>query len=301
MSKEKHAGWRAFTAWVNGEREERTTDLFTLKSRPQRVRRRTLPEQQQQREKKEMRRFWGVYPVVCILLALFLAGVLLRTVIAMPPFGGSDNPANNEVPRRYIEWAQEETGAKNAVAGMMVHYRGFDTFGAVCILYLAGASVFMLLLRDKNNFSKKDLERYRREERWARREPDIVLQKAAALLIPVTVLFAAALLLGGHLSPGGGISGGAVLGGGLILYSNAFGAEALGRFFNRKVYHAVHLSGLLLCAALFGYYVFCGANGVESHLPLAFGGLILPINVAVGLVVACTIYGFYAMFTKEEL
>lgn len=298
MSKRNH-GWRAFASWVNGDREERPTDLFTLKNRPQRVWRRALPDQRQQ--KKEMRSFLDVYPVVCVLLSLFLVGVLLCTVIAMPPFGKASNPTNNEVPRRYIERVEEETGAKNAVSGMILNYRGFDTFGESCVLYLAVTSVFMLLLRDKNNFSKKDLEQYRREERWAQREPDVVLQKAAAVLTPFTFLFAACMLLGGHLSPGGGFAGGAILGGGLILYNNAFGTEKLGRFFNRRVYDAVRLSGLLLYAVLFAYYIFCGANGLDNHIPLTVGGLILPIDVAVGLVVACTMYGFYAMFTKEEL
>lgn len=299
MNHEKKRGWRAFAAWVNGDREERPTDLFTLKRRTQRVWRRTLPDQRQQ--KKEMRSFLDVYPVVCVLLALFLVGVLLCAVLAMPPFGYPSNPTNNEVPRRYLEKSEEETGAKNAVSGMILNYRGFDTFGESCVLYLAVTSVFMLLLRDRNNFSKKDLEQYRREEEWARREPDVVLQKAAVLLTPFTFLFAAYMLLGGHLSPGGGFAGGAILGGGLILYNNAFGAEALGRFFNRRVYDAVRLCGLLLYAAVFAYYIFCGANGLDNHIPLAVGGLILPIDVAVGLVVACTMYGFYAMFTKEEL
>lgn len=291
--------WEIFAAWVNGDWEEKTGDLFTLKAKPQRVWRRSLPDQRQQ--KKEMRSFLDAYPVVCVLLAMALTGVLLATVLAMPPFGDPDNPTNNEVPRRYIEKTEEETGSKNVVSGMILNYRGFDTFGESCVLYLAVSSVFMLLLRDKNNFTQKDLEQYRREERWAQREPDVILQKAAALLVPFALLFGACMLLGGHISPGGGFAGGAVLGGGLILYSSAFGAEKLRRFFPRRVYDAVRVSGLMLYAILFAYYIFTGANGLPNHIPLSIGGLILPIDVAVGLVVACTMYGFYAMFTKEEL
>ena len=109
------------------------------------------------------------------------------------------------------------------------------------------------------------------------------------------------MLLGGHHSPGGGFAGGAVLGGGLILYAAAFGHAAIRRFFSSKVYSAVRLCGLMLYAVLFAYYIFTGANGLDNHIPVAWGGLILPIDIAVGLVVASTMYGFYAMFTKGEL
>ena len=127
------------------------------------------------------------------------------------------------------------------------------------------------------------------------------MQEAARLLSPFILLFGAYMLLGGHHSPGGGFSGGAVLGGALILYASAFGQDAIRRFFNEKVYNTVRVIGLMLYAVLFGYYIFTGANGLENHIPLDYGGLILPIDIAVGLVVACTMYGFYAMFTRGEL
>ncbi|MCX4316273.1 MAG: hypothetical protein OSJ52_06505, partial [Lachnospiraceae bacterium] len=47
-----------------------------------------------------------------------------------------------------------------------------------------------------------------------------------------------------------------------------------------------------------------GANHLESFIPkgtpgaILSSGLILPLNICVGMVVACTMYGFYAVFRK---
>ena len=52
------------------------------------------------------------------------------------------------------------------------------------------------------------------------------------------------------------------------------------------------------------YSFFTGANHLESFIPkgtpgnILSSGLILPLNIAVGMVVACTMYGFYVMFRK---
>ena len=42
---------------------------------------------------------------------------------------------------------------------------------------------------------------------------------------------------------------------------------------------------------------FLGANGLPNYLV----GMSLLIDLAVGLVVACTVYGFYALFARGEL
>ncbi|MBR6397187.1 MAG: hypothetical protein IKS09_09530, partial [Lachnospiraceae bacterium] len=52
------------------------------------------------------------------------------------------------------------------------------------------------------------------------------------------------------------------------------------------------------------YSFYTGANHLESFIPkgtpgnILSSGLILPLNIAVGMVVACTMYGFYVMFRK---
>ena len=82
-----------------------------------------------------------------------------------------------------------------------------------------------------------------------------------------------------------------------ILFSAAFGVQRTQRFMNRRTYSVVRTFGLMLYAVLYGIYIFIGANGLPNHL----AGMILLIDLAVGLVVACTMYGFYALFSRGEI
>ena len=56
-----------------------------------------------------------------------------------------------------------------------------------------------------------------------------------------------------------------------------------------------------------GYVFFTGANGMENHIPrgtpgaILSGGLILPLDIAVGLVVAVTMFGFYSLFRRGSI
>ena len=135
-------------------------------------------------------------------------------------------------------------------------------------------------------------------------EPDVILQNVARVVVPMIFLFGLYILLNGHLSPGGGFSGGAVIGAGLILYNAAFGFRATRRFFDEKMYDIIKVGSLCLYALIIAYYLFTGANGIASIVPLGklgnilSSGLILPINLLVGLEVACTMYAFYALFRR---
>lgn len=133
---------------------------------------------------------------------------------------------------------------------------------------------------------------------------DVILQKCSCVLVPLIFVFGVYIVLNGHLSPGGGFSGGAVLGSGLILYLNAFGFQKMEKVFNEKIYRRVTLSALTFYCLAKSYSFFTGANHLESGIPLGTpgailsSGLILPLNICVGMVVACTMYAFYALFRK---
>ena len=118
------------------------------------------------------------------------------------------------------------------------------------------------------------------------------------------MLFGIYILVNGHLSPGGGFSGGAIMGAGLILHVNAFGYKKTQRFFNEKTYKRVTVGALSFYCIAKSYSFFTGANHIPSGIPLGTpgaiisSGLILPLNICVGLVVACTMYAFYTLFKK---
>lgn len=260
-----------------------------------------------------IRWFQRFYRIMSVLLCLSIIFVLLWTIAYLPPFGNAGNPANNEVPARYIERGLQETGAVNIVTGMILDYRAFDTFGESCVLFITSCCVLVLLRLDKESGqdakggnAKAARARKESEENDRLFEPknDVILQKCACVLVPLIFVFGIYIILNGHLSPGGGFSGGAVLGSGLILYLNAFGFKKTEQFFTEKVYRRVTLCALTFYCLAKSYSFFTGANHLESGIPLGTpgailsSGLILPLNICVGLVVACTMYAFYTLFRK---
>ena len=248
----------------------------------------------------------GLYALMSVVICAAVIAVLLVTVGNLPSFGGKTNPINNEVSRRYIEQGLEETGAVNIVAGMILDYRAFDTLGESHVLFAAACAVMMLLRLPESGDAR---ERLMAEADDRKFEPkhDIILQRVAGFLVPVILLFGVYVLLNGHLGPGGGFSGGAVIGAGLILYLNAYGFAASERFFTIRTFRAVTCCALGFYCVGKAYSFFCGANGLESGIgtgvpgAIFSAGLIPWLNIAVGMVVACTMYAFYTLFRKGEM
>ena len=261
---------------------------------------RLAQDQKHNRVYKRFRRFYKVVSVVCC-LALIL--MLLVAVSYLPPVGSPDNPASNEVAAKYIEDGLQDTGAVNIVTGMILDYRAFDTFGESNVLFIATCTVLILLRSDKKREKRQAVAEERRERRYEPQD-DTILQKITFLLFPIIVIFGIYVILNGHISPGGGFSGGAIIGAGLILYANAFGFEKLNRFFTEKTYKWISFVSLAFYCLAKSYSFFTGANHLESGIPLGepgailSSGLILPLNICVGLVVACTMYAFYTLFRK---
>lgn len=96
-----------------------------------------------------------------------MVGMLAYSVCNLPPYGNAENPVNNEVSQKYLEDGLEDTGATNAVAGMILDYRAFDTFGESTVLFVAVAAVVMLMKRSMN---KKDED----GERLVARKPKLI-------------------------------------------------------------------------------------------------------------------------------
>lgn len=248
----------------------------------------------------EIRIFQKIYRVFCVLFCVFLVTMLLVAVSHLPTFGRADNPVNNEVAARYIENGLQETGAVNIVTGMILDYRAFDTLGESHVLFVATCTVLILLRVDKKD--KKDI--YETDDRNYEPKNDVILQTVARILVPPIFIFGIYVILAGHLGPGGGFSGGAVIGAGLILYLNAFGFAKTEKFFTAKTYRTMSFGALACYSIAKSYSFYTGANHIESIIPLGTpgailsSGLILLLNICVGIVVAGTMYTFYCMFRK---
>ena len=251
----------------------------------------------------EMRLFQRIYRLFSVLFCISLVLVLLTGVSYLPTFGHAENPVNNEVPQRYIESGLQETGAVNIVTGMILDYRAFDTLGESHVLFVATCTVLILLRIDKKK-GRNSIEEREANDRIYEPKNDLILQKVSCVLVPLLFIFGIYIILNGHLSPGGGFSGGAVIGSGLILYLNAFGFKKTERFFTDRTFRRITLAALTFYCLAKSYSFFTGANHLESGIPLGTpgailsSGLILPLNICVGLVVACTMYAFYTLFRK---
>lgn len=248
-----------------------------------------------------------LYRALAVAICVGIIAVLLVTASYLPPYGNPNNPANNEVSQRYIEKGMEETGAVNIVAGMILDYRAFDTLGESNVLFVAACSVLMLMrVTSQQDRARAQLE-MEAEDRGFEPKNDRILQAAASFLVPLILMFGAYVILNGHISPGGGFSGGAVMGAGLILYLNAFGFKKTERFFRFRTFQVVSLCALSFYAVSKTYSFFTGANHLHSFITpgtpgrIFSAGLIPYLNIAVGLVVCCTMYAFYTLFRKGDM
>ena len=259
--------------------------------------------------------FSVLYSGVSVLLCIVLVSLLLATVAELPPFGHERNPANNEVIERYVKHGGRETGAQNIVAGLILDYRAFDTFGESSVLFTAAVSVLMILGASRRNSLKDDSKPHTHdpESGILQRGPplmhhdDAILRGVASLSIPVILMMGCVVVINGHLSPGGGFSGGAILSTALILAANAYGFGKVHAFFSERTFIVSSSTALMIYALSKGYSFFTGANHLHSIIPkgtignILSAGLILPLDICVGLIVAGTLYGFYALFSEGDM
>lgn len=294
-------GLTRFVAWVNGE--EVVDDLHHSKHQNKK----SFISWLKNLPKLSHKQIVFIYRLLAIIICSIFTLVLMATVLDLPEFGSANNPASNEVVQRYIESGLAETGAINLVAGMILDYRAFDTFGESNVLFLAVISVVMLLKKDSKNFDEEDAKMLMEDEELDDEDENIILKRFAMLVFPLITLYGIYVILNGHLSPGGGFSGGAIVGAGLILFDTAFGKVVMRRFFNFKRFTYISVGCLLTYCGCKSYSFFTGANHLTNIIPkgtpgaILSGGLILPLNICVGLIVACTMYGFYALFTRGEI
>lgn len=255
-------------------------------------------------EEREEHAFKSIYRVLAVLFAFILISVLLMTITDLPRFGSESNPTINEVSDRYVEKGMEETGAVNAVTGMILDYRAFDTLGESFVLFTATCAVLILMREDK---SERTLRKDEKSEKLCRLSDDTIVRVTCKTIIPIIMLFGVYILLNGHLSPGGGFAGGAIIGAGLILYAQVLGFSKATAIFSEKLIKGITVCSLSFYCLIKSYSFFTGANHFHSFISpgtpgmIFSAGIILPLNLAVGMVVACTMYSFYTIFRRGHL
>ena len=289
--------WKRLNDWVNGDYPgEQPGNIRSVGSLPEKQ---VHPHKAEKKPLRYLNQQILAYRVAAVLVCVSLMLALTYTVLNLPTYNDPSAPTNNEVSQRYVEQGTAETGAVNTVAGMILDYRAFDTFGESTVLFAATAAVLFVTL---SKHTKKWTER----GPFANPSTDLIFQIVGKILLPMILVYGIYVVLNGHLSPGGGFSGGAVLGGGLILASSMFGQKRLTKVLTPEVTTGMSVACLLCYAAMKSYSFFTGANHIGWEIPkgtpgdILSAGFILPLNICVGIIVACTMFSFYSLFSQVE-
>lgn len=275
------------------EREETLTFIDETSD----VEERLSPVTMRLRSPKAYARYNTLYRFLAVVACAVLIAGLIAVCLSFPETATS--PLESEVSRFYNENTLEKTGSVNVVCGIILNFRGFDTLGESFVLFLAMNTVLLLL--DGIVPSKDDP----REELPGPR--NIVPRTVAVLLVPLLLVFGVYIVINGHLSPGGGFSGGAVIGASMILFASCMGFDRADRLFGIKTFKVLTTSALSFYALSKLYHFLTEANrwpGIISNgTPgrIFSAGLLLPLDICVGIVVACTMYGLFCLFRRGRI
>ena len=150
---ENKSFWVRLKSWIDGDEAIINADEYisTRERKDKVIGEKMLGEKHAPAER--LRANSTSYRVLSVAITVCFIVVMLRVVMDLPMFGDPGSITNNEVAARYLEKGIEETGAINFVAGMILDYRAFDTFGESNVLFMAVIGVLMLLQRDHKNAS----------------------------------------------------------------------------------------------------------------------------------------------------
>jgi multicomponent K+:H+ antiporter subunit A len=179
----------------------------------------------------------------------------------------------------FLEQSVPKGGGSNVVNVILVDFRGYDTFGEITVLGIAAIGVYALMEGMRTRRPSADTE----GRSWTYATPPLLLRVAAAVVLPVALVFTLYIFLRGHNMPGGGFIAGLITAIALVLQFMAMGqerAEAMlrargGLRFVQWIGAGLSIAGLTgLAAQLLGKPFLTSAHGYPAvpllgELPLA--------------------------------
>ncbi len=170
-------------------------------------------------------------------------------------------------------------GGSNVVNVILVDFRGYDTYGEITVLGIAALGVLALMEGMRTRRPLQDTE----GRTWTFASQPLLLRVAAAVVLPVALVFSIYIFMRGHNLPGGGFIAGLITSVALVLQFMAMGqakAEYLlrgqgGRRFVKWIGSGLGIAGMTGVAAfIWGRPFMTSAHGnpsvpVLGELPLA--------------------------------
>ena len=174
-------------------------------------------------------------------------------------------------------------GGTNVVNVTLVDFRGYDTFGEITVLGIAGVGVLAML--DGLRIRRQPHDESGRP--WGSARQPLMLRVAARLILPMALVMSAYIFWRGHNLPGGGFIAGLITAVALVLQYMALGqerAEALlhgaqGRRFTRWIGSGLCIAGVTgVGSMLLGRGFLTSAHGhphvaLLGEVPLASAAL----------------------------
>jgi multicomponent K+:H+ antiporter subunit A len=172
----------------------------------------------------------------------------------------------------FIEKSVPEGGGTNMVNVILVDFRGYDTWGEITVLGIAGVGVLAMLdgLRARRPLADDA------GLPWSYGAPPLMLRLSARLVLPLALVVSAYVFWRGHGLPGGGFIAGLITSAALVLQYMAHGqawAEGVlhaggGQRYTRWIGSGLLLAGLTGAGAFFfGRPFFTSTHG-NPVLPL---------------------------------
>ncbi|RRV15111.1 monovalent cation/H+ antiporter subunit A [Pseudomonas saudiphocaensis] len=196
---------------------------------------------------------------------LVLAGGF-GTMIAMLTYAVLTRPYNS-IASFFLENSVSGGGGTNVVNVILVDFRGFDTFGEISVLAIAGIGIYGLLFGLHLPYPRRDYG----GRLWSTDSHPMVLDVLSRTVLPMALLISVFIFLRGHNMPGGGFIAGLITSVALILQYISHGvtwAEERQPF----SYHGIAGAGVFIAGLtglgswLFGYPFLTSAFD-HFHLP----------------------------------
>ncbi|PRX30556.1 multicomponent K+:H+ antiporter subunit A [Meinhardsimonia xiamenensis] len=146
-------------------------------------------------------------------------------------------------------------GGTNVVNVILVDFRGYDTYGEIIVLGIAGLTIYALLMSLLSGAAGRRLRNWRDTTPRSRDRHPMMMVVATRVMMPIAIMVGVYLFLRGHNQPGGGFVAGLVVAIAFLMQYMASGfLWAQER--QRIEYHALIGTGVVIA----------GAAGVGSWL-----------------------------------
>ncbi|XRQ09858.1 DUF4040 domain-containing protein [Actinomadura welshii] len=262
-------------------------------------------------------------------VAVLLGATLVYAAQGLPAFADPDSPVQTHpVGQTYLHDSQEDIGVPNTVAAVLASYRGYDTLGELVVIFTAGVTVPLLLMRARRKAGRDEGQPTQddsghdghdaghdghdsghvTEHQKARAvvmSEYRVLRVSSKVLLPFILLFACYVLFHGDYGPGGGFQAGVIFAAGFVLYSLVFGIEEVERVVPWPVMLSLVPVGVLLYAGLGVANMLLGGSFLDydtlvpAHPEEGQHYGILIIETGVGITVAAVLIAIYYSFASR--